>query len=203
MGRKSNYFKMNKNQEVLKAYAAEVLKENGYQAEDEILDFVATHIQLSEGESNEEDEERSVDIHEDTDGTFSMKQFNYYNAINIRFYDIIGLGIESIPILALPIGSAIKIIYIVFKLIHKFHGELESDKFNETDAKIMYAIWHPKKKEFKQSDVKAEYAQIFKEEISDERLARSISFFRKRAIIKHRGDGVYRLIESVEYEKDY
>lgn len=190
---------MTQNQEILRAYLSEQLKSAGYTPDAAALDRLSSHISLREGQSDEAGEVRSVTIKEDNDGKFSAKHFSLYNLIEVNFYDLFGLGIGALPIMGIA-GQPLLIAIAVLKLVYDFYPKLSYD-LTETDAKILLAMYYLGKKEFALDEAQASFQQQFDTSLEEARFSRAIDFFRKKDILRYRGDGIYQLRERVSYTR--
>lgn len=189
---------MTQNQEILRAYLSEELEQAGYSPDASALDLLSLHISLRAGVSKESDEVRSVTIKENTDGKYSGKHFSLYNLAEVSFYDLLGLGLDAVPIAGMNGKPFLQVAYAVLKLVHKFYPKL-SYNLTETDAKILVAVRYLEKKEFTLADLKASFLQQFGTTIDEARFSRAIDFFRKKFILRYKGEGIYQLRERIEY----
>ena len=195
---------MNQSEKLLQAHFESNFQEAGLTIDQDSLNALARSIQLEEGESNEEDEYRSVDIHQDTDDKVTAKQWKLFNTIKINFRDIFGLGVDAMPIMIMGTQPQWLLAFAVLKLIYKYISNPGlTVEFNEIDAKILLAIYKLNKKEVERDEIKVVYEKEFVEALSVERLGKAISFFRKQYILKHQYDEVYKVTESMTYERDY
>lgn len=190
---------MSKNQEILRAYLTEQLEAAGYTPDAAALDTLTAHVALREGQSDETGEVRSVTIKEDTDGKFSAKHFSLYNLIEVKFYDLFGLGIGALPIMGMA-GQPLLVAIAVLKLVYDFYPKLSYD-LTETDAKILLAMYYLGKKEFALDEAQASFQQQFGTPLEEARFSRAIDFFRKKDILRYLGNGIYQLRERVTYER--
>lgn len=193
---------MDEKKEIIKAFAYNKLESDGFEPTEHALKSLSQHIQIFEGESNESEEFRSVDIDEDTDGKVSAKHFSLYNLIEVNFYDLFQFSLDGVAIMGMAGKPMFQIAYAALRVITDFAPKLTYE-FNETDAKILLAIYHTKDKDFKVDEVSSKYLESFSEAIDQKRLNIAIGFFRKKGILRYLGNDLYRKEERVSYERAY
>lgn len=193
---------MTKSRETLRAYLIEAFETAGVAPTPETMDILLIHIQLQEGASNEEEEERGhVLIEENHHGELSAKHVSLYNLINVSWYDIFGFGLSAAPIMIMPANTAYQIAYACVKLIYDFYPKLTYEFKKEKDAKILGSIALLGKEKFTLKEVKESLKENFKEELAGDYFSRAIAFFRKKAILRYIGNDYYQLEEEMSYER--
>ena len=192
---------MDISREVLRASLLEHFKEAGIAPDPKVMSSLLTYVRLKEGESNEANQTRGVDLIEDHHGHLSAKQVNWYNLINVSWYDLLGLGISALPIMMMSPALVYQIAYGCISVIYKFYPKLVHEFKNEDDAKILGAIALLLKEKFTLDEIKASLKKNFDTALTDDYFESAIAFFRKMAILRHRGNGIYQLEEKINYDR--
>jgi len=184
----------------LETVISEELKSSGVQLDDSAWQQIHLAIQLKEGDSDESQEERSIRIKEGPYDEVTATHFSFYNLVEVDFYDLLGLGLNAAPIMMMGAEPKVKIILAILKIVYDFYPKLEYE-FNETDSRILLVIADLGNVVFTQETVEVAYTEKYNIAIDSKRLYRAIGFFRKKGILRHTGDGKYRLEEKVSYER--
>lgn len=187
---------MNKKEEIIKALFAEKFGET-----DEIVaQTISKIINLEIGNSNEDDETRSIDIVEDSDGKITAKSFKLYNIMKVSNYDLGKLLIEETT-LALVEDTRLKITLGLIKMLYEFYPKL-TYAFNDTDAKILLTIYQLQKKSITPPEVYDTYLQNFTTSVSTAQIERSLNFLKDMRVLKYLGNGNFEVREKMTYERN-
>lgn len=188
------------NQEqTIKAFVAENAQGMDADTQQYIARALNAAVTLERGNSNEAEETRSVSLKEDTDGKVTAKSLKLFNLMKVSYYDLFGFLAEEI-IIALTEDSRTKIITSLFKLFYSFYPKL-TYTFNDTDAKILMAIWQMNKQKWTADEVLDAYTQKNTPSVSTEQIQRSLNFLNELRVVKYLGKGVYEQREKVTYER--
>ena len=187
---------MNSQEKIIAAYMAEKLNEN----DENIAKVLSSIMTLESGDSNEDEETRSIELKEDPDGQVTAKSFKLYNIMKISNYDLGKFLLEEIGIASFE-ETKLKITFGLLKLIYEFYPKLTYD-FNDTDAKILLIIFQLKKKSITPPEVYDLYLQNFTPSVSTDQIQRSLDFFKEMRVIKYLGNGLYEVRERITYERN-
>jgi hypothetical protein len=191
---------MQEDKIILKAFLAEQFQAHGLEINDAILKAITSTVQIEEGEPDESQETRSVKITEDTDGKLAAQSFKFYNIIKMSYHDLVGFLLKESGIYFME-DDKVKIFFSILFLLHDFSPKL-TYKFNETDAKILLAIYENDRKEFSVADVQAAYQQHFAQALSEEQASRSLNHFKDLKVVEYLGAGKYLPREKMTYERN-
>lgn len=193
---------MKDSQKILKTFIEEKLRKDDYKSDSLVIKSLLSAIVLEEGESSEERESRSVKLVEDTDGKFTAESLKLYNLMSVSYYDLFGFLKDEMIILAgIPENTGLKIALSVLNLLYEFVPKM-TRKFNETDAKIIMAVYLQNKQPFSIDQLKATYQEQFKVPLSKEQAVRSLSFLNKHRVVEQKADGTFIGKEEVHYERN-
>jgi len=192
---------MNNKKATLSEFLTHELRKQGFQPDDQQIKILVEAVSLQEGQSNEADETRSVRINEDTDGQVTAKRFSLYNLMEIRYYEYFEFGLEAGLLFADNKPNKLQIALGLLLLLNSFHQKMSSE-FNETDAKILLAIFHLDERSITESEVLQTYHKHFDQDLTPERLSRSMRYFEDIRILKKEEEkGSYRVRERMTYER--
>lgn len=185
---------------VLRAYLSEQWKQQGWTLHDDALKALLGAVQIEVGESDESKETRAIKITEDTDGKLAAESFKFFNLMKMSFHDLSGLLLKESSVYFME-DDKVKIIFSLLFLFHEFYPKL-SYKFNETDAKILLAIYENGRQEFTLNDLQTAYHKRFDTALSQEQATRSLNYFKELRVLKYLGEGKYFLREKMTYERN-
>jgi hypothetical protein len=187
-------------EKIIKAFIAEKLQINETEINEGVFNTINASINLEIGESNEADEIRSISLLEDTDGKVTAKSIKLYNLMRVSLYDIVGFCLKETSILFTE-DNKVKIIYALMNLLLDFYPKL-TYSFNDTDAKILMAIWNIRKSTITIDEINASYSQLSSTIIEISQLQRSLEFFKTLRVLKYLGNDQYQVKEKIIYERN-
>lgn len=191
---------MRQEEAALRAFLAAKLNEAGLEADEKAIAAVVAATKLEEGEPKEENETRHVSIHEGTDGKLNAKSIKWYNLMKVSFYDLRNFLLTELAILYSDDTKA-QVILSLLNLLNEFHSRL-TYKFNETDARILLAIYRLNKDTFALPDLLDAYSQQFDTPLPASQAERSLNFFGSLKVLVLLKDGNYSVKEKMIYERD-
>lgn len=190
---------MRKEEEILRAFLVEKLSEAGLTPDEGVLELMARAVTLEEGNPDEESETRHITIQEDTDKKTTAKSIKLYNLMTVSFYDLTGFLLKEMSIL-LSKDTRVMVFLSLLNLLHEFYPKL-AYRFNETDAKILSAIYHLNKGRFSASELSNAYSLQFGESLTAGQMERSLIFFDRLKVLKSLSDGNYAVKERMTFER--
>ena len=156
-------------------------------------------IDLEKGKSNENDETRSVTIVVDKDGTVSAESFKLYN-VRVSLKDVGKFALETSLSLLLTDDIKFQIVLSLLNIVDEFFPKL-TITFNETDAKILLAIYQLNQQKVTIADVSDRYAETNTPSVSDDQIKRSLDLFDSKDVLRALANGVYEVREEMTYER--
>lgn len=191
---------MNQNQEALHAFLSEQLEEQGLAVDETLLNGLLQHVVIREGQSDVNQEERSINIKKGADDKTIASRISAFNLLELSFTDVFDLVLAGGSLTVMTGASKLAYTFAICTLINEFIKKT-STEFNETDAKILLALYQLGKKSFQPEEVQASYAKEFGEPLAADQLQRSLDAFKKGFIIRYQGDNNYKLRERMTYER--
>jgi hypothetical protein len=185
--------------EIIAAFVVEKIHDVDAETANQIVRALNASVTLEQGNSNEDDETRSISLKEDTDGKITAKSMKLFNLMKISYYDLFGFLSKEVAI-GFTEDSRVKIIVSLFNLFYDFYPKF-AYTFNETDAKVLLAIWQLNKKSFSAEEVLEEYAKNHTPSVASAQIARSLTFFKDMRVVKDLGKGQYEVKEKITYER--
>jgi hypothetical protein len=189
---------------ILRAFLTEQFKPRCLEANEAILNAITSVVQIEEGEPDESKETRSIKITEDTDGKLAAASFKFFNLMKISFHDLYGFLLKESGIYFME-DDKVKIIFSLLFLFHDFSPKL-TYTFNETDAKILLAIYEHtdgiKNKQLDIPGIQQAYYQHFKEPLLEAQATRSFNYFKELGVLKYLGEGQYVLREKITSQRN-
>ncbi|MBK8879388.1 MAG: hypothetical protein IPN74_12805 [Haliscomenobacter sp.] len=185
---------------ILRAFVAEKLHDDAsLQPDEAVLRVLNAVVALEPGASREAEEVRSIEIVEDTDGTYAAKSIKLFNLMKVSQHDLMGFLLKETTVF-LTEDNRLKIVLSLLNLLYEFFPKL-TYAFNEQDAKILFAVYSVGTSAFHPSEVAAAYLKRFGQPLPDAQLTRSLAFFKDLFVVKYLGDGKYLLRENITYER--
>lgn len=191
---------MNQSQQVLRAFLAEKMEEQGVTADLILLNRLTEHVVLREGRSDIKEEDRAIDITKGTDNKYAATRISAFNLLELSFTDVFGMVLSGGEIALLGPISSLAYAFAICGVINEFIQKTKAP-LNETDAKILLALYRLKKKRFTPEELQAAYLEEFKEALADDQLQRSLASFKQKYIVRYRGENIYQLRELVTYDR--
>lgn len=175
------------------------LKEKTDGVDEKVFSVVNAAVRLEKGEGAEAGETRTVKIIKDTDDSITADSFKLYNLMRVSFHDLAGFLLKETTIL-LTEDVRIKVIMSLLNLVFEFVPKLDH-RFNDQDAKVLYAIWQMGKVPFTAEQVTEQYGENFDPAIDPEKVSRSLKSLYQLKVLKYQGEGQYTARERMIYEK--
>ena len=191
---------MNQNQEVLRAFLSEKLQEQGVAADETLLNGLMEHVVIREGQSDVNEEERSIEIKKGTDNKTTSKRISAFNLLELSFTDVFDLVLAGGGLTVMGGASKLAYTFAICALLNEFIKKATTE-LNETDSKILLALYQLGKKSFQPEELQASYAKEFGETLAADQLQRSLDAFKKGSIIRYKGENNYQLRERMTYER--
>lgn len=192
--------KMNQNQEVLRAFLSEKLQAQGLAANETLLNGLLEHVVIREGQSDVNEEERAIEIKKGTDNKTSATRISAFNLLELSFTDVFDLVLAGGGVTVMGGASKLAYTFAICALLNEFIKKATTE-LNETDAKILLALYQLGKKSFQPEELQASYVKEFGEPLAADQLQRSLDAFKKGSIIRYKGDNNYQLRERMTYER--
>lgn len=190
---------MNKEKAALRAFLIKKLTEAGWEVDETTLNALLSSVILEEGEPDEAKETRTISIKEDTDGKITAESVKLFNLMKVSYHDLMGFLIKEATIL-LTEDTKVKVFLSLLNLLHEFYPKL-TYAFNETDAKILSAIYFLKKEAFTVTEVEEAYSNQNSDLLPSGRAERALDFFTSLKATKYLGNGQYATREKMVYER--
>ena len=175
------------------------LEEKTGGVDEKVFSAVNAAVRFEKGEGTEAGETRTVKIIEDTDGSITADSFKLYNLMRVSFHDLAGFLLKESTIL-LTEDVKIKVIMSLINLVFEFVPKL-AHRFNDQDAKVLYAIWQMGKVPFTAEQVTEQYGENFDPAIDPDKVSRSLKSLYQLKVLKYQGEGQYSARERMIYEK--
>lgn len=169
---------------VLRAFLGEQLGARGHVLDDETFRLIEAHVTLSEAEGAEAEEIRSVELQKHTDGKVTGRMFSLYNVSQIGWHDLFGLALKEAAILAMTDETRLKIALALLTLVHDFFKHLNTD-LNETEARILLAIYDLEKPEFSTADLQESCRKQFTKPLSGAQIQTLLDAFVRMTILDY------------------
>jgi hypothetical protein len=182
-------------EKTLRAFLAE--KTDGI--DEKVFSAVNAAVRFEKGEGTEAGETRTVKIIEDTDGSIMADSFKLYNLMRVSFHDLSGFLLKETTIF-LTEDVKIKVIMSLLNLVFEFVPKLKH-RFNDQDAKVLYAIWQMGNVPFTVEQVTEKYGENFDPAIDPEKVSRSLKSLYQLKVLKYQGGDQYIARERMIYEK--
>lgn len=167
---------------ILRAFIAEKLAPLGCQLDDESFFLLESQLTLSEAGRPEREEIRSVDLKTHTDGKVSAGMFSLYQVSQISLNDLFGLALKEAGVLMMHEDTKIKITLAFLAVVHDFF-KLLNIELNESEARVLLAVYDIDKPAFSAADIKEAYRQRFVKPISADRLDVFLDAFVRMTIL--------------------
>ena len=192
---------MKKKEQILRAFIKEKLEQEGWEADEKIMDAILSNVKIEEGTPPLDQEVRSTTIIEDTDGTHTSESIKLYNLIKIKNYDLTGFAIKQNAAIFTN-DDKLKIAFTLLNLFHEFYAHTKH-KFNPQDTKVLVMIYEQGGETFSLEKLNEVNNSNFTPPVSNDGILNSLNKLIDRRVIKRLGDNEYKAIDRIIYERTF
>ncbi|NJL77564.1 MAG: hypothetical protein HC892_23530 [Saprospiraceae bacterium] len=157
----------------------------------EVLNLLNQHVALVERPSDPPEETRSISIEQDSMGNITAESFKLYNIAQVSNHDLLTFVGKELGILLFD-DTAKKIMYALLMLLFDFAPKLKL-KFNEQDAKVLFAVAKLGKKAFTTSALQSTFSLVHASELTPEKLEASLEALVQYKVLKRTAFQEYEL----------